>query len=248
VADKEIVLGIIPARGGSRRVPRKNIKFLGGKPLIGWTIEEAKKASSLTHVLVSTDDKEIATISKAFGAQVPFMRPEDISEDVDTGLVLYHAVQWWEKYRKEQIEFVVCLQPTSPFRRAYDIDRCVEIAKATDADTVVSVCQVTQHPAWCFEMNTSQRLTSFMNTPLHGDNLVWQKLPLLLYPNGAVYVTKYATVMRGRIYGDKIYGYLMPKTRSIDLEEELDFFTASAMFETYGRETTEWLQQSWKVS
>jgi len=242
------VLGIIPARGGSRRVKKKNIKMLAGHELIAWTIEEAKKAKSLDYFLVSTEDDEIAEVSRRYGAPVPFKRPDDIAEDVDSSLVLMHSIEWYEEQMKKEVGYVVCLQPTSPFRSASDIDRCVQVAIKTNADTVLSVSQAHQHPMWCFEMGPNQVLSSYMNTKLEGDNLVWQKLPLLFYPNGAVYVTKRNVIMNtGRIYGDKLYGYMMPRERSIDLEEELDFIVASAMIGVFGdvRQDREWLKESW---
>lgn len=228
--EEGIVLGVIPARGGSRRIKKKNIKFLGGKPLIGWTIEVALKAQSLDYCLVSTDDPEIARVSRAWGAHVPFKRPAKISKDVDTRHVLVHALEWYEKKKGQKVEFVVCLQPTSPFRTAVDIDRCVQIAKAKkDADTVISVRQSREHPYWMFDLTPLQKLVSFMNVDLKGDNLVWQNLPQTFYPNGAVYVTRRDVLLTQGIYGRTIYSYMMPLERSVDLEEELDFLVCSAL-------------------
>lgn len=251
---RNIVLGIIPARGSSRRVPRKNIKQLGGKPLIAWTIEAAKEAKSLNDFIVSTDDIEIAKICRSWGARAPFKRPATISTDCDSSLVLRHAIKWYEHHYKDCfVTHAVCLQPTSPFRQGHDIDRCVQIAQTMkDAETVLSVCQVRQHPAWCFELDAMSKLKSFLQTDLAGDNLVWQNLPLLLYPNGAVYVTRRDLIISEdyvpRIYGDILYGYTMPKARSMDLEEEVDFIQAEAILHAYGRNPEELLQNSWKES
>ena len=222
--------------------------MLGGKPLIAFTIEEAKKAHSLNYFLVSTNDEEIAKISKAWGAHVPFKRPEPISEDVDSVFCLKHALEWYERKKQQKVSHVVCLQPTSPFKNSDDIDRCVQIAKETDADTVISVTQAKQHPFWTFELQPNQQLTSFMDVDLEGDNLVWQKLPILFYPNGAIYVTKRDLILQNRIFGDNIYGYMMPTIRSIDLEEEIDFLYASAIISSnYFNEKT-YPIISWRIS
>lgn len=243
----DTVIGVIPARGSSRRVPKKNIKEIGGRPLIAWTIEQAKRSKELDYFFVSTDDPEIAEISKKYGAPVPFRRPPEISSDCDSSFVLSHALSWYEDTHKK-VDYVVCLQPTSPFRSASDIDNCIKVARETDADTVVSVTQAKQHPYWCLEMDSvSQRLKPFMDIKLEGDNLVWQNLPFLLYPNGAVYVTKSECIRANKIYGPNLYGYIMPQQRSIDLEEEYDFIVASALYKAFGENPDKWTVFSWMV-
>lgn len=242
------ILGVIPARGGSRRVKKKNIKELGGRPLIAYTIEAAKKAKTLDYFLVSTDDPEIAKISKAWGARVPFKRPAKISEDIDTSFVAQHAINWFEKKKGKEVSYVVILQPTSPFRTHNDIDRCVQLAIETKGDSIISVVNARQHPYWCFELDSySQRLYPLMGTDLKGDILVSQNLPLVLYPNGAVYVVKRDLLMEEkRIFGDKIYPYLMPESRSIDLETETDFVVASALIPLQKKNEVD--QITWIVS
>lgn len=242
------------AKGSSRRVPRKNIKPLGGKPLITWTIEEAKKANSLDGFLVSTDDDEIAEISRNAGASVPFKRPSELSEDkdgkeTDSSWVLKHALEWYEQTNNKRVSHIVCLQPTSPFRTADDINSCIQIAKQTNADTVISVCKAKQNPFWCFEFNSvSQQLRSFMDIPLQGDNLISQNLPLILYPNGAIYVTRRDWILNGRIYGEKIFGFLMPEERSVDIDDELDFIICNALIEPLKKNEGVWAKISWLVS
>lgn len=228
---KPFVLGIILARGASKRVPRKNIKMLGGKPLIVYSIEAAKQSKLLNAFLVSTDDDEIAEISRQYGAPVPFKRPAALGEDVDSVMPLTHAVQWYETTNSIVVTYVVCLQPTSPLRTANDIDQCVQTALASNIDTVMSVAKVKQHPYWCFELEPfGHGLKPFMEVDLEGDNLVSQNLPILFYPNGAVYVTKRDVIVEDqRIFGETIYGYIMPEERSIDLEEETDFVYCSAL-------------------
>jgi CMP-N-acetylneuraminic acid synthetase len=241
------VLGVILARGGSQRVPRKNIKELGGRPLIAWTIEAAKNAKSLDYCLVSTNDDEIRKIAKQYGGHAPFKRPAKLGEDVDSILPTIHAIRKFEKKKQRTISHVVMLQPTSPFRTPEDIDRCVQIAKTTGVDTVLSVTKVSQHPYWMFSMKPfGHELESFLNIDLEGDNLVSQNLPLLFYPNGAVYVIKRDVAMSGRIFGEKIYGYMMPAERSIDLEVEYDFLIAGALI-PYLQSTEPFAQISWVI-
>lgn len=225
------MLGVILARGGSVRVPRKNIKILGDKPLIGWTIDAARKSQLMDYFLVSTNDDEIIKISKDYGAWVPFKRPEDLSCDCDSVLPLIHAVEWFEKNKNKEVSHVVCLQPTSPFRTGEDIDRCIDIALQDPSyDTVFTVTKVSQHPYWMFERKRySHELLPYSDAPLEGENLVSQNLPLLWYPNGAVYVTRKDVIMAGKIFGEKRFGPDMPRERSVDLEEEMDFVIASAM-------------------
>ena len=226
-----VILGVIPARGGSVRVKRKNAKLLGEKPLIVWTIEAAKQSKMLDYFLVSTNDEEIRKTSKIHDARVPFKRPEEISADVDTTLVLIHALRWYEKKKKQQVSHVVCLQPTSPFRTGEDIDQCIKIATADHSfETVLTVSRVTQFPEWMFEMKpfTHELVPYDPEVHLEGKTLVSQNLPTRWYPNGAVYVTRRDVLLSGRIYGRKITGFPMPRERSIDLEEEIDFYYASA--------------------
>lgn len=250
-----IVLGVIPARGGSRRVPKKNIKPLGGKPLVAWTIEAASKAETLDYFLISTDDPEIAKVgrdwtAKAYAAggklgHVPFKRPAKISEDIDSAFVCNHALQWFERKKKKRVGFVCTLQPTSPFRQASDIDCCVELAKIANAETVISVAKAKQNPYWMFSLNQfNQQLYPGSDANLVGDNLVSQKLPLFFYPNGAVYVTRRDLILENRIFGDQIYGYKMPAERSFDLEEHLDFVICSALI-PYIEKGGPFLQTSW---
>lgn len=236
-----IVLGVIPARIGSRRVKKKNIRLLGNppRPLIAYSIEQAKLAKSLDYFVISTGDPEIreVSINNLGGVSTQkacvIKRPPELCEDVDSALVLKNAVEWFEKKKKQSVSHVCLLQPTSPLRSYHDIDECVHLAKATNADTVVSVKKVDEHPMWCFQADIFGRLESFMNTRLEGDNLVSQNLPLLYYPNGAVYVTNRATIAQNKIFGNKMYPYKMPRNRSIDLEEEIDFIICSAIMPVF---------------
>src|SRR5581483_400682 len=149
------VLGLIPARGGSKGVPRKNIRLLGGKPLLAYTAEAALAAQRLTRVVLSTDDEEIAAVGQSFGVEVPFLRPVELAQDNTPTLpVVQHALRWFEEH-DTRFDAICLLQPTSPLRRAADIDASIELLERSDADTVISVLPVTleYNPPWFYSQN-----------------------------------------------------------------------------------------------
>ena len=144
----ETILGLIPARGGSKGLPRKNIKLLLGKPLIAWTIEQALASKYLDKVVVSTDDEEIAKISKKYGAEVPFIRPKELATDKTKGIdVVLHTIRWMEENGKSY-DFLMLLQSTSPLRTFEDMDKAIELLFLKKAKAIVSVCEVEHHPYW----------------------------------------------------------------------------------------------------
>lgn len=142
------ILGLIPARGGSKGLPGKNIKPLLGKPLIAWTIKQVLASKYIDRVIVSTDDKEIAEISEKYGAEVPFMRPKEIAMDKARGIdVVLHSLNWLkENDKRKQYDLIMLLQPTSPLRKSEDINKAIEILFLKEAKTIVSVCEVDHHP------------------------------------------------------------------------------------------------------
>jgi len=229
-------LGIILARKGSRRIKRKNIRLLGGKPLVTWTFECAKRSKRLDRVVVSTDDEEVKRLAEQYDVEVPFFpRPKELAEDVDSVLPMKYCVDFLEEKEGYTPSHVVLLQPTSPFREPSDIDGCILIAEETGCDTVITVKEVSQHPYWMFKAKMGRegftRLEPYEKIDLAGDVLVWQNLPKLYYPTGDVYVTKAELVKKGRIFGEIIYGYLIPRERAIDIEEEVDLLLAEAIIQ-----------------
>lgn len=161
------LLAVVPARGGSKRLPRKNVLSLAGKPLIGWTIEAALSSGVFKDVLVSTDDEEIAQVSRDFGALVPWLRPAELATDTARSAdVLRHALAWYES-QHGPVEAVVLLQPTSPFRSKASIQAAVAQYLAEPIrKTLVSVSPAAVHPAWCFTLDDTKM------TPLTG----WEPL------------------------------------------------------------------------
>lgn len=223
------VLAVIPARKGSRRIPRKNVALLGGKPLVVWTFECAKKAESLDRIVVSTDDEEARDLAVQHGVEVPFFpRPKELSEDVDTALVLKHCVEFLREREGYMPSHVCLLQPTSPFRAPKDIDVCVEKAVTTWADTVLTVRRVRERPEWMFTRDGG-KLSSYLKVKLEGDVLVSQNLPELWYPAGSVYVTKTELILKGKIFGEKMVGVEVPPERALDVETLDDLAYAEFM-------------------
>lgn len=228
------VVGIIPARSGSVRIKNKNVAKLGGYPLIYYSIREAKKTKTLNRVIVNTDSQYYAEIAHNHGAEIPFLRPEEISGDVDTVLVLKNTISYIES-KGYPVDVVVTLQPTSPLRKACDIDACVDKLLETGADSVVSVREVTEHPQWMFKLN-DDKMTPFTNVDTSKlGGMIFQDLPKLYLPNGAVYCALKSVVMKeNRIYGRDCRAYIMPPNRSIDIENPEDLKFAEMLLEDGG--------------
>ncbi|MCY9546108.1 cytidylyltransferase domain-containing protein [Lysinibacillus xylanilyticus] len=215
---KPKVLAIIPARGGSKGVPRKNIKELAGKPLIEWTIEEAKKSKYIDRIIVSSEDKEILQVAQKFGADVPFVRPANLAEDTTAGIEpVLHALEHFSDY-----EYVVMLQPTSPLRLVEDIDGCIEQLLQENAEFCVSVCEVGQSPYWMYTLDSSTK----MQPLLKQQTLITrrQDLPKVYTLNGAIYLANIDLLKQTRNFiTEETIAYVMPVERSYDIDTEEDF-------------------------
>ncbi|UED80930.1 acylneuraminate cytidylyltransferase family protein [Lysinibacillus sp. CD3-6] len=215
---KPKVLAIIPARGGSKSVPRKNIKELAGKPLIAWTIEEAKKSKYIDRVIVSSEDEEILQIARKFGEEVPFVRPANLAEDTTAGIEpVLHALDHFTDY-----DYVVMLQPTSPLRLVEDIDGCIEQLLQEKAEFSVSVCEVEQSPYWMYTVDN----TAKMQPLLKQQSLITrrQDLPKVYTLNGAIYLANTSLLKQTRNFlTEETKAYVMPVERSYDIDTEEDF-------------------------
>ncbi len=221
-------VAIIHARGGSVRVPNKNIRLLGDIPLIGWTIKAAIK-SICNRVIVSTDSNEIAEIAISFGAEVPFMRPKNISEDVASELVTQHAINFHECEVKKKVNLAITIQPTTPFLTHFDINRCVElINKNKKLDSVFTAGPITQRPEWMFGINENNGIAFKLGSKnIKGDLGISQSLPELWHPNGGAYVTKRETLFKKNcLIGDSPGIHKMNLLNSVDIDEEIDFLLA----------------------
>lgn len=220
------ILGVIPARSGSKGVPKKNIKPLGGKPLIAWTIAAAN-ASCLTRTVVSTDSAEIAEIAAQHGGDVPFVRPADLATDhalaLPTILHALHATEETLSASESAFDAVMMLQPTTPFRTAADIDGAIEKLISTGADSVISVIDVGgHHPARMKYLDAGDQLVDppFAESV---ENQPRQQLPPMYLRNGAIYLTQRRVLETGSFKGRDCRAWIMPEERSINIDTETDF-------------------------
>lgn len=223
-------LALIPARGGSKGIPRKNIAPLGGRPLIAWTIEAARRSARIDRVVVSTDDAQIADIAHAAGAEVPFLRPADIAGDAAPALpVMQHAVAWLEINYGWTAERVAYLQPTSPFRNAADINAAFAVLEAQEADTVVSVVKVPHNMSPLSQMRERDGLLEFVAPPDQRE-FRRQAKDMLLARNGpAILLNRRKVIDGGALYGARIAAYEMSRLASLDIDEPEDLAVAEAL-------------------
>lgn len=223
------ILGVIPARGGSKAIPRKNIKPLLGRPLIAYTIAPALKSKLLTRVIVSSDDKEIIKTSKKYGADVPFIRPKELATYLALAMdVIKHAVLETERLEGEKYDYVVMLQPTTPLRTAEDIDNALKKLIETKADSVISVVNVgPMHPVRMKRI-VDDRLVDYAEEEV--ENMPKELLPPVYIRNGAIYAVKRDVLVSRRSFkGDDCRPYVMPEERSINIDSEIDFLLAEAV-------------------
>lgn len=224
------MIAIIPARGGSKGLPRKNIKLLNGKPLIAYTIEAALKSNCIDKVIVSTEDDEIAEIAKQYGAEVPFMRPSELATDdsLAKDVYLYTVERLNEIYGCESKEFMVLL-PTAPLRDETDINNAYYLFKNSDAKTLVSIKKSPFPPSWYFRKDEKNQIS---NAKLTIEEAVKNRQDNEEYyiPNGAIYILNYELLKdQGTYYCENTIGYLMTEEKSIDIDYELDFKLASCI-------------------
>lgn len=226
------VLAIIPARGGSKGLPGKNIKLLDGRPLIHYTIEAALKSEYIQKVLVTTDDEEIASISKAAGAEIPFLRPAHLAgDDAKTIDVIKHALSFYEADSQCAIKHIILLQPTSPLRNSWDIDQAYRIYIDHNADSLQSVSPVVNHP-YLLRRIVNDQLRPYKDDR---DNLLRQDVESLYQLNGAIYIFKRELLnQKNTLVGDNNYPYVMPFERSIDIDDIYDFWLAERILKEQG--------------
>ena len=218
------VLTIIPARGGSKGVPRKNIRLVGGKPLIAWSIEAAKASPMVGDLFVSTDDDEIADVAREWGA-VALPRPDELAGDRTPMIdVVKHALHECEKRRGNPYDYFLLLQPTAPMRNAQDVDGALLTLVESGADSVVSVYSVDDaHPARMYLIK-NDLLEPFCQEP---SGSLRQDLPKVYHRNGAIYAcTRRLIAEEGRLWGGRIAPYIMPKERSINIDDMQDLAIA----------------------
>lgn len=222
------ILAVIPARGGSRGVPRKNIQQICGKPLIAYTIETALAAGPLfDRVIVSTEDEEIAGVARAYGADVPFIRPRDLAGDRTPTLpLLQHATRYAEQEAHAPFDWICLLQPTAPFREVADLQAAVRLAVAGGCDSVISVVRVfAVHPILMKRIE-GDRLLPFCIEEKEGERRQDYSPPAYMR-NGAIYLTRRDVLLeRGSVWGDVIRPYVMPEERSVSIDSRIDLLLA----------------------
>lgn len=226
------VLGVIPARGGSKGVKNKNIKPLAGKPLIAYTIEAANK-SDLDKVIVSTDSEDIAEVAKQHGGEVPFIRPSDLATDRAKAIpVIQHALQFFAD-EGEEFDAVMMLQPTTPFRRVEDINQAIKTLKETGADSVISVVDVKgHHPARMKYLSEGGRLIDPDFCEAY-ENQPRQELQPMYLRNGAIYLTRKEILDQSSFKGMDCRAQIMPDELSVNIDTELDFAYAGWVYEQF---------------
>lgn len=220
------ILGIIPARGGSKGISLKNIRFLAGKPLINYTIESAKK-SKINKIVVSTDNKKIAKISKSAGAEVPFLRPKKISGDNALTIeVIKHTLNFLSTNQSYEPDMVIILQPTSPLRSAKMINNAIQILKKSKSTSAISVSKIKTHPYAAFWYNKKYL------KPFQKDFTKYslrQKYPVLYYPTGSIYALWQKTLKKyNSIYGPRIKPMISKNEIEIDIDTPFDLFMAES--------------------
>lgn len=226
------ILGIIPARGGSKGLPRKNILPLLGKPLIAWTIEQSIKSKYLDRVIVSTDDDEIADISQKYGAEIPFMRPKELAEDISTSFdVIVHTIGFL-KNSGDRFNYIALLEPTSPLREVEDIDKCIELlVDASLAKAIVSVTKLeSSHPEFAVVIDSNTGCIRKMNGSADFRVLRRQELQDVFFFEGTIYLSDVDTLLsRKTFYHESTLAYIVPRWKSLEIDELQDFICADAL-------------------
>lgn len=222
------ILALIPARGGSKGLLRKNLQPLLEKPLIYWTLKEAEASRYIDRIVVSTEDEEIAVVAQTYGAEVPFVRPANLASDTVRGVeVIFHALGWFEKHQNV-FDLVVLLQPTSPLRVSQDIDSAVELLFAKRARAVVSVSESEHHPCYINYLPDNGCMKDFVSYNDRNKNR--QELKPAYRINGAIYLAYWDYIKDNHgFFGEKTFAYIMPEERSVDVDSRVEMELASIM-------------------
>ena len=224
------MIALIPARGGSKGLPGKNIKNLLGKPLIAYTIEAALRSEGIERVIVTTDSEEIAEIARQYGAEIPFLRPKELASDTAVAVDVYlHAVEYMMEISKEKIEKFMVLLPTAPLRSEKHIDEAIRLFKQENADTLVSMREADTPVTWYFEKSKNMRVKNAGFG--QGDALAARQSNDIYYvPNGAIYILDYSLLKDKRTYySENTVVYEMGEQDSVDIDTELDFKMAEIL-------------------
>jgi CMP-N-acetylneuraminic acid synthetase len=228
---KPFIVGVVHARGGSKRVPMKNIKPLAGTPLVGWIVSAAKKSVLLDRLIISSDHPEIIKAAVAHGAEAPFVRPAPLSEDVPSELVTQHAIEFAEKEAGRKVDIAVTFQPTTPFCTTADIDATIRLVlDHPDLDSAFTGKPIHERPEWMFRLK-GHAAELFTGGVMQGERGVFQSFEPLYVPNGACYATRREALFRNLIIAPKTGLHKMSLESSVDIDEPIDFMVAEAVAE-----------------
>lgn len=230
---KPFIVGVVHARGGSKRVPLKNIRPLAGVPLVAWIVRAAKQSRLLDRLLISSDHPEIIRIAKEHGAEAPFVRPSALAEDVPSELVTQHAIDFVEKEAGLKVDIAVTFQPTTPFCTTADIDAVIQLLlDHKDLDSAFTAKPIHERPEWMFRLQ-GHRAELFTGGSLQGERGVFQSLEPLFIPNGAAYATRREVLFgQNLVIAAKTGLHKMSLERSVDIDEPIDFMLAEAVAPT----------------
>jgi len=230
------ILGIIPARGGSKRLPKKNIKKLIDKPLIAWTIERTNSSKLLTKTIINTDDKEIAEVAQKYGGNVPFLRPKELATDEASSYdVIFHTIDFFEK-KGEYFDYIALFEPTSPLRKDDDIDKALSllIEKSDEADSLISLGEVhLENPLWMKKISNN-----FVQNYLNKEEMPArsQELERAYFPYGVIYASKISTLRKYRtFYQPKTIPYLVERWQNYEIDDYYDFVCIEAILKERGK-------------
>ena len=214
------MIAIIPARGGSKGLPGKNVKNLLGKPMIAYTIEAAKQSKYISDIIISTDDQDIADIAISFGAICPFLRPSELASD--SAMAVDNYIYTIERLNNEfdyKIDDFIVLQPTSPLRTVDDIDGAISLFKEKEADSVISYVEESHPITWHKYLDANNKFENIFDDTLENR----QDNRKSYYPNGAIFVFNFNLIKTKQYFSENSYAYIMPKNRSVDIDYIDDF-------------------------
>lgn len=225
------IIAVIPARGGSKRLPRKNILDLAEKPLIAWTIEAAQMSVGIDEIIVTTDDSEIEQVANSFGARV-IIRPDHLASDTASSIdVVLHAIE----SQKEKYDYVLLLQPTSPLRNCKHINDVINMLFEKKADAVISVSETEHSPLWAGELPEDNNMNNFIRDEVKNSRS--QDLPVFYNLNGAVYMVEIEKLKAEKSFllSKNAFAYEMKREESIDIDTLLDFEIANLIMKNFNR-------------
>lgn len=216
------MLALIPARGGSKGLPGKNIKLLNGKPLISYSIRSALNAKSVDRVIVSTEDKEIADIASEYGAEIPFLRPKELAQDNSKAIDAYiYTIEKLNDDLDDKISSFIVILPTNPLVISEDIDNAIQLFKKMNADSVISYTEASHPPIWAIKISEDLKVSNYFD--LKDQLLNRQDIPQAYMPSGSIFIFRLSLLKSNKYLSDNSFAYIMPRERSVDIDTHLDF-------------------------